>query len=216
VTVADTIAPFALSLTLVFPFYLVLRARLLAFVAGATIVAALALVLETGAQDLIGPENGPIVLILVVAPVVEELLKLALSSATGRDYRSAVGVGAGFAAAENGVYFLAAWGEPTVNLIVLVVLRAVTDPLLHITATTYTTLSLHGSEWGLPAGLAIHMLWNVIAFSEGYLPSALGLALIGASALALLLLLRYAYRDPALRAELRPLAGPIRWRTSGA
>lgn len=59
-------------------------------------------------------------------------------SATGD---SAASAGIGVAAAENGLYFFAAWAEPVSYLVTLIALRATTDPLNQVTATTLTALS---------------------------------------------------------------------------
>jgi len=89
---------FLVSFLFVVPFVAFLRARLLAFLAGATIVAVGALVLEAVAQAQLGPVNGPVFILLLVAPLVEEFLKFGVAGATGKDARAAAGVGTGFAA----------------------------------------------------------------------------------------------------------------------
>ena len=156
-------APFALSFALVSPFYFALRARLLTFIAAATIVAVAAYFLELAAENAAGDLAGPTIVLLLVAPVTEELLKLGVSVPTGATYESSAGAGAGFAATENGLYFLAAWSEPTTTLIVLVAVRALTDPLLHITTCTLTSSSWRGEPWALPAGILVHIGWNAMS-----------------------------------------------------
>ncbi len=142
-----------------------------------------------------------------MAPSTEELLKFATSGLTGANLASASGAGIGFAATENALYFLAAWGEPTASLVALIAVRAVTDPLLHSTATTLTTLSWHGRTWGLPAGLSLHMLWNGLALVELSLDPGPGLALLAVGSVAVLGVLWLLRRSPDVRDALAD-----RWR----
>ncbi|MGH9918754.1 MAG: PrsW family glutamic-type intramembrane protease, partial [Nitrososphaerales archaeon] len=179
-----------------------LRPRLLSLAAGATLVALAALLIEALVQSALNPAIATAVVLVFVAPLTEELLKFLDSGVTGANFASASGTGIGFAATENALYFFAAWGEPLTYLVALVALRAVTDPLIHITATTLTTLSWHGRPWGLPGGLALHALWNAVALVEVYIDPVLGLVLLGASGLVVLGILLLARRSPDIRRTL--------------
>ncbi len=195
---------FLISYILVTPFLVFLRGRLLSFAAGATAVALAALLIESAVQGLAGPVYGPSFVLVMFAPLAEELLKFGVSGATGRDYRSAAGVGAGFAATENGLYFLAAWVEPTQTLAALIAVRVVTDPLLHITASTLATLSWRGHPYGLPLAILLHMGWNSATLVFGLLQPDPAVLLLLAAVLTVLGILVAIYRQPTLRSALRP------------
>jgi hypothetical protein len=193
---------FLTSFVLVVPFAVALQPRLLSLVAGATFVALGALLIEVLVQDALNPEVAVAVVLVFVAPLTEELLKFLDSGVTGANFASASGAGIGFAATENALYFYAAWGEPVSYLVALIALRAVTDPLIHITATTLTTLSWHGRPWGLPAGLVLHAIWNTVALVEVYIDPNLGLVLLGAASFAVLGTLLLVRRSPDIRRTL--------------
>ncbi|MHB8430195.1 MAG: PrsW family glutamic-type intramembrane protease [Acidimicrobiales bacterium] len=193
---------FLVSFVLVFPFVVALRPRLLSFMAGATLVALGALVVEFLVQSALNPLYGVAIVLVLVAPPVEELLKFVASGLTGANFASAAGAGIGFAASENALYFLAAWGEPTASLVALIAIRAFTDPLLHSTATTLTTMSWHGRPWGLPAGIALHMAWNTLALVEISIDPTIGLALLGVGSIAILGILWLLRRNPDVHETL--------------
>ena len=190
---------FLTSFVLVGPFVTVLRPRWLSFAAGATFVALAALLVEVLVQNALHPLYAAAIVLVFVAPLTEELLKFLDSGLTGANYASAAGAGIGFAATENGLYFLAAWGEPLSYLVALVAIRAVTDPLLHVTTTTLTTLSWHGRPWGLTAGIALHALWNTVALVEVVLDPTVGLLLLGAAGFTVLGILLLLRRNPDVR-----------------
>lgn len=195
---------FTIALVLVTPFLVFLRGRLLAFVAGGTLVALAAILIEGVVQHAAGPLYGPSFVLVMFAPLTEEVLKFGVSGATGRDYRSAAGVGAGFAASENDIYFLAAWGEPTTALVALIAVRALTDPLLHITASTMATLTWRGRPYGLPLAILLHMGWNSATLVLGFLDPVPAVLLLLAAGLTVLGILVCLHRQPSLRSALRP------------
>ena len=125
---ASATEAFLVSFVLVAPFVAFLRPRVLSLTAGATLVALGALVVEFLAQDALSPLYASAVILVLVAPPVEELLKFFVSGATGANFASASGAGIGFAATENALYFVAAWGEPTALLVGFIALRAVDRP----------------------------------------------------------------------------------------
>ena len=190
------------SFVLVVPFAVWLRPRLLSLAGGATFVALAALLVEVLVQNALQPLYAAAIVLVFVAPLVEELLKFLDSGLTGANYASAAGAGIGFAATENGLYFLAAWGEPLTYLVALIAIRAATDPLLHVTATTLSTLSWHGRPWGLPAGIALHATWNTVALVEIYIDPVVGLVLLAAAGIAVLGILLLLRRSPDLRDTL--------------
>ncbi len=195
---------FLVAFVLTAPYVAWLRPTPLAFALGAVVVAVLALLLELAIQSALMPVTAGLVVLVLVGPLVEELLKFGASGATGATYRSAAGAGIGFAATENALYFAAFWGEPLTYLATLVVVRAVTDPLLHSTATTLTTLTLRGRPWGLPAGLTLHILWNSGTVVAGLLDPAGGLVLLAANTTAVLGVMLLMRRSPGVEADLAP------------
>ena len=195
-------AAFLTSFVLVVPFVAFLRPRWLSFAAGATFVALAALLVEVLVQNALQPLYATAVVLVFVAPLTEELLKFLDSGLTGANYASAAGAGIGFAATENALYFLASWGEPLSYLVALVAIRAVTDPLLHVTATTLTTFSWHGRPWGLPAGIVLHALWNTVALVEVVIDPTVGLILLGAAGFTVLGILLLLRRNPEVRDTL--------------
>ena len=199
---APALEAFLTSFVLVGPFVALLRPRWLSFAAGATLVALAALLVEVLVQNALSPIYAAAIVLVFVAPLTEELLKFLGSGLTGANYASAAGAGIGFAATENGLYFLVAWGEPLTYLVALIAVRAATDPLLHATATTLTTLSWHGRSWGLPAGVALHVLWNAIALVEVYIDPTVGLLLLGAAGFTVLGTLLLLRRNPDVRDTL--------------
>lgn len=193
---------FLTSFVLVTPFVAFLRPRRLSLAAGATLVALGALLVEFLVQSALSPLYATAIVLVLVAPPTEELLKFTASGLTGANFASAAGAGIGFAATENALYFLAAWGEPTPSLAAFIALRAVTDPLLHATASTLTTLSWHGRTWGLPSGLALHMLWNTLALLEVSIDPTVGLVLLVTGGVAILGILWRLRRNLDVRESL--------------
>ena len=193
---------FLLAFVLTAPFVAWLRPRPLSYATGATLVALGALLVEVLVQDTLDPAIAAAVVLVFVAPLTEELLKFLDSGVTGANFASASGAGIGFAATENALYFFAAWGEPLGFLITLIAVRAASDPLIHLTATSLSTLTWHGKPWGLPAALALHALWNTVALVEGYIDPTLGLVLLGAAGFAVLGILLLIRRDPDVQQTL--------------
>ena len=216
IDLVPTSEAFLTSFVLVVPFVAFLRPRFLSLAGGATLVALAALLVELRVQNALQPLYAAALVLVFVAPLTEELLKFLDSGLTGANYGSAAGAGIGFAATENALYFLSAWGQPLSYLVALIAVRAATDPLLHVTTTTLTTLSWHGRPWGLPAGIALHALWNAVALIEVVLDPTVGLLLLGAAGftvLGILLLLRH---SPEVRDTLddqwrmNPWSGALR------
>lgn len=153
------------------------RALLGAFAIGA--VPVIIVTLLVGSQL---PVAGEFTRAVVVAPVLEEILKvLALVWFTRRRTAFdepvdgivyAASIGLGFAATENVLYFASASGSA--DLVVLIFLRSAGSAVLHLTAT-----ALAGEVWGrehfgfaprgstfvvgLPLAIAWHAVWNLLA-----------------------------------------------------
>lgn len=191
-----------LAFVLTAPFVAWSRPRPLSYATGATLVALGALLVEVLVQDTLNPMIAAAVVLVFVAPLTEELLKFLDSGVTGANFASAAGAGIGFAATENALYFFAAWGEPLGFLIALIAVRAASDPLIHLTATSLSTLTWHGKPWGLPAALALHALWNTVALVEVYIDPTLGIVLLGAAGFAVLGILLLVRRDPDIQQTL--------------
>lgn len=167
------------------------------------------LLVEVLVQNALSPLYAAAIVLVFVAPLTEVQLKFCDSGLTGANYGSAAGAGIGFAATENALYFFVAWGEPLTYLVALISVRAATDPLLHATATTPTTLSWHGRPCGLPAGIALPALWNTVALNEIVLDPTVGLLLLGSAGFTIFGILFLLRRSPDVRDTLDD-----RWRTS--
>ena len=193
---------FVVSYILVAPFVAWLRPNWYASAAGATLVAVAALFIELAAESAVSPLVAATIVLVVIGPLTEEVLKFLTSGALGANFASAAGVGIGFAASENALYFWAAWGSPLDALILLIAIRATTDPLLHSTATTLSTLTWRGEPWGFPAGLALHMSWNFATLVYVLVDPLAGLLLLLAAGLAVLGIMLLLRRSPIVRDEL--------------
>ncbi len=200
---------FLVSFVLTAPFVAWLRPRAITLATGATLVAGGALVIEVLVGDVLNPIAADVIMLVFLAPMIEELLKFFASGATGANYSTAAGAGIGFAGTENAVYFLAAWGEPTTYLVALIAVRAATDPLLHSTATTLSTLSWHDRAWGLPAAIALHATWNFATLIYVLVDPTAGLLLLAAAGLAVLALMLFLRRNPIVQDDMSD-----EWRTS--
>ncbi len=193
---------FLFSFVLTAPFVAWLRPRPLTYATGATLVALGALLTEAEVGNALSPITADSVVLVFIAPLTEELLKFVASGATGANYSTAAGAGIGFAATENGVYFLAAWNEPISYLVALVAIRAATDPLLHATACTLSTLTWHGKPWGLPAAIALHASWNTATLIYVLVDPTAGLVLLATASIAVLGVLLVLRRSPETQETL--------------
>ncbi len=193
---------FLTSYVLIAPFVVWLRPRFLTLVLGGTILAAAALFLEVEVSGALSPVVADVLVLVALGPLIEETLKFLASGATGANFASAAGAGIGFAATENALYFWAAWGGPLDALIFLIAIRAMTDPLLHSTAATLSTLTWRGRAWGFPAAVALHASWNMATLVYVLVNPTEGLVLLavaGFSVFGIMLLLR---RSTTVRDEL--------------
>lgn len=202
-TLTIDVMAFAVAFALTAPFIAWLRPRPLTFALGASVLALIALVAELEVEGGLPVLYSDLLILVLFGPIIEEFLKFAASGFTGANYSTAAGAGIGFAATENAVYFLAAWGvdDPT-SLALLVIVRAATDPILHSTACTLSTISWRGRLWGLPAAFLLHSTWNLATLVYAAIDPTAGLVLFvafGAAIFGLMLLLR---RAPVLREEL--------------
>ncbi len=198
----DLLLPFVLSFAAIAPWAFALKPRLVPFLVGATVVPVVALLVELGAQDAMGALIGPTVVLLLVAPVTEEFLKFGVAVPTGATYETAAGAALGFAASENGVYYLAAWSGSTTTLLTLVLIRSLTDPLVHTTATTLTVSSWRGPTAAFPAGILLHASWNALTLVLAEAPEDVALPLFGLGVVGLFLVLYLEHRWRSTRAAL--------------
>ena len=190
------------SYVLVAPFVAWLRPNWYALAAGATLVAVAALFIELAAESALSPLVAATIVLVIIGPLTEEVLKFLASGSAGANFASAAGAGIGFAATENALYFWAAWGGPLDTLILLIAIRAATDPLLHSTATTLSTLTWRGHAWGFPAAVALHMSWNIATLVYVLVDPLAGLLLLLAAGLAVLAIMLLLRRSVAVREEL--------------
>ena len=171
---------------------------------------------ELAAERLVGLEFGTLLVLLLVAPVAEELLKLGCTGASwkrlGGLAPAAVSAGLGFALVENAIYFLDAAGAALGAFLLLVGVRAITDPLVHTAGASLSAQSLRGSVWGLPAAVILHASWNLLTLlvAGQVLPPAIQVLILLAPAAPLGVLVAYARRrlaGPPLGALEAPAGG---------
>ena len=193
---------FLVSYVLVAPFVAWLRPNWYAFAAGATLVAVAALFIELAAESALSPLVAATIVLVLIGPLTEEALKFLTSGALGANFASAAGAGIGFAATENALYFWAAWGGPVDSLLALIAIRAASDPLLHSTACTLSTLTWRGRTWGFPAAVALHMSWNLATLVYVLVDPLAGLLLLATAGLAVLGIMLLLRRSVAVRDEL--------------
>ncbi len=158
--------PYILLSLLGSSFVLLLRPRIPSLLLGGVAVSAAAVIIEEGLLNVI---SGTL-LLLLYAPIIEELLKFA-ATRYKRDLRSAVGVGSGFAIAENALYFatLASLYSLPVAL-PFILARAVGDPLLHSASTSISVKAWKGKKLAIPAAVGLHSLYNLFAVAMAAYP----------------------------------------------
>ena len=193
---------FVVSYVHVAPFVAWLRPNRYAIATGATLVAIAALFIELAADSAMSPLGAATLVLVMIGPLTEEVLKFLASGSLGANFASAAGVGIGFAATENALYFWAAWGSPLDSLVALIAIRAATDPLLHSTACTLSTLTWRGRAWGFPAAVALHMSWNMATLVYVLVDPLAGLLLLATAGLAVLGIMLLLRRSVAVRDEL--------------
>ena len=201
-TLLPWVYAFVVSFVLAAPFIVWLKPRLSTLFLGATVLAAVALLIELEASAALPSVVADVLVRVALGPLTEEVLKFLASGATGANFASAAGAGIGFAATENALYFWAAWGGPVDSLIALIAIRAATDPLLHSTAATLSTLTWRGRAWGFPAAVALHMSWNMATLVYVLVDPLAGLLLLATAGLAVLGIMLLLRRSVAVRDEL--------------
>ena len=140
------------------------RPRLKSLLLGALPVSLAAVLIES----LIIPVFSAFVFLVVLAPIIEELLKFG-ATAYRRDLYAGLGVGLGFALSENALYFGSFMSAgalvPLSFLVSFILLRGLADPVLHsFTAALSTgTWRTHKPRW-LGYSILIHAGYNFAAF----------------------------------------------------
>lgn len=159
------------------------RPRLLSALLGAVPVSIAAIFLELAAFSYIDVFMG----LIVASPLIEEVLKFA-AARHGRDTAAGLGVGLGFALAENALYF-GAFLQSHYSILYLlgfILMRGATDPVLHsFTASTSVGTWQTGKIRFLVLAVLLHSLYNLMAFAGG---SNLSVLLPGTGVAALLML----------------------------
>ena len=117
---------------------------------------------------------GTIIGLLVIAPILEEVLKFA-GTARKRDVGSGLGVGLGFAFTENLLYFHSFLSGYSISSIVsvsfissqiflFIVMRGAFDPLLHSTLSGLSWRSwMKDKRFWLPIAIGFHVAYNFVA-----------------------------------------------------
>lgn len=159
--------PYVLLSVLASSFVILLKPRIPALLLGAIVVSSAAIVIETWVLNFV---SGTL-LLLIYAPIIEELLKFA-ATRYKRDLRSALGVGSGFAIAENALYFVtlaSIYSLPVALPFILA--RAVGDPLLHSASTSISVKTWRGKKLAIPEAIGLHFLYNLFAVAMAAYPS---------------------------------------------
>jgi RsiW-degrading membrane proteinase PrsW (M82 family) len=140
-------------------FMFLFRPRVISVIIGGSIVAFAAIMAENYVLDW----TSDLFLLLIAAPVIEEILKL-LATIHGKEVRNAIGVGMGFAIVENAFYLAAVLSLYSLNAAIpFIVARAIGDPLLHSSAASISVRSWKGSRSALPKAIGLHVLYNLWA-----------------------------------------------------
>ena len=140
------------------------RPRLISLVIGALPVSLAAILVES----FIIPVFSAFVFLVVLAPIIEELLKFG-ATAYKRDMAAGLGVGLGFALSENALYFgafMSAGALVSLSfLLSFMLLRGMADPVLHsFTAALSTgTWRTRKPRW-IGYSILIHAAYNFAAF----------------------------------------------------
>ena len=106
--------------------------------------------------------TGEILMIVFLAPVVEELVKFAMTYYK-KDLKAGVGVGLGFAMIENAMYFTSLSG--IVGLGTLLMFREIQDPILHTSTVSVSVKSWKGKPFVF-ISIAMHSVYNYISLSN--------------------------------------------------
>ena len=105
------------------------------------------------------------ILLVVVAPIVEELLKF-LCTIFGKDIKTAMSVGLMFATVENILYYMAFSGI----FFFIFSLREFTDPLLHMTTTSFSVKAWKRRFYGIIIAISMHSFWNYYSIQIANFP----------------------------------------------
>ena len=137
---------------------------------GLSLVSAAAIILESYLFTALGTLLG----LLVVAPVLEEILKFS-ATFRKRDARSGIGVGLGFALTENVLYFHSFISGVQISSIlsvsfissqifIFILMRGAFDPLLHSTMSGLSVRTWQkGRRIWLPVAIGLHAAYNLVA-----------------------------------------------------
>ena len=140
------------------------RPRLKSLLLGALPVSLAAVLIES----MIIPVFSAFVFLVILAPIIEELLKFG-ATVYKRDLYAGLGVGLGFALAENALYFgsfLSAGALVSLSfLLSFILLRGMADPVLHsfTAALSMGTWRTRKPRW-LGYSILIHAGYNFAAF----------------------------------------------------
>ena len=166
-------ALFSLSFVLVYYgiFKLIGRQpRLIEIVIGLSLVSAAAVILESYLFTALGTLLG----LLVVAPVLEEILKFS-ATFRKRDAGAGIGVGLGFTLTENVLYFHSFISGIQISsvlsvsfissqIFIFILMRGAFDPLLHSTLSGLSVRTWQkGRRIWLPVAIGLHATYNLAA-----------------------------------------------------
>ena len=144
--------------------------RLIEIMIGLSLVSAAAVILESYLFTALGTLLG----LLVVAPVLEEILKFS-ATFRKRDAGAGIGVGLGFALTENVLYFhsfisgiqlssILSISFISSQIFIFILMRGAFDPLLHSTLSGLSVRTWQkGKRFWLPVAIGLHATYNLAA-----------------------------------------------------
>lgn len=149
-------------------FMLLFKPSIVSLIIGGVIVASAAIL----AENFILRWTSELFLLLIAAPVLEETFKL-IATSYGKGIGNAIGVGTGFAIAENVFYLMVVLSSYSATVALTYILaRGLADPLLHSTSTSISIKAWNGKMLSLPKAIGLHFmynLWAILIVSFGWL-----------------------------------------------
>lgn len=111
-------------------------------------------------EDFMLSPSDLILMLLVIAPVWEEILKF-IFTYFHKTFEGGIAVGLTFAWIENAFYYEAYFHSSLFLTVVL--LREFTDPVLHSTTTSISQKSWNGKFRYIGIAILLHAVWNTFA-----------------------------------------------------
>lgn len=160
-------------------FWYVFRFRLRTMLLGAVAII-LAVIVEIGYEKAMKGQNL-LLMVVFIAPIIEETIKMIMTW-FGKNVKTGVGIGLGFAVIENTLYYL----SYPFMLPQLIMLREFSDPLLHSTGAGVSS-GAWKKPWKYFIAISLHSLYNIVALTN----SVLYISVLSTGYLGILLFLKW-------------------------